>query len=71
MISEFRVGCARTINLGNYESLRVEASVTVEVAEEDHLSDASWNAVKDAAQQELRRLMEQTYREQHKKAEKY
>jgi len=69
MITEFRVGCARTINLGNYESLRIEASVTVDVpVVEGSPNDVAANLedLKGYAQVELRRLMELTYREQHK-----
>jgi len=70
MISEFRVGCARTINLGNYESLRIEAGVTVLVPVIEGNSPnqiaANLDDLKGYAQTELRKLMEQTYREQHK-----
>ena len=68
MISEFRVGCARTINLGNYESLRIEASVTMTVPEIANPNERAANLddLKGVAQTELRKLMEQTYREQHK-----
>ena len=69
MITEFRVGVARTINLGNYESLRIEASVTMsvpEVAGSPNEVAANLDDLKGVAQTELRKLMEQTYREQHK-----
>ena len=68
MITEFRIGCARTINLGNYESLRIEASVTMNVPEIANPNDraANMDDLKSVAQSELRKLMEQTYREQHK-----
>ena len=61
MIREIRVGAAKTINLGNYQSLRIEAGITVEVAEGDDLE-----LVKRSAQEELRTLLEQTYRAQKK-----
>ena len=59
---EFTVGCSRTINLGNYESIKVEASVTMEIHEETDLEE-----LKTRAQTELRQLLEDTYRAQHKK----
>lgn len=62
MIKEFSVGCSRTINLGNFESLRVEASVTVAIDENKDL-----HALKGAAQVELRTLLEDTYRAQYGK----
>ena len=60
-VTEICVGAARTINLGNFESLCIEASVTIALAEGDDL-------VKDkaAVQPELRQLLEETYRAQHK-----
>ena len=66
MIKSFKVGCARTINLGNYQSLRIEALVEVEVELDPDAADATWIATKNAAQTELRQLMEETYRAQHK-----
>lgn len=56
-ITAFTVGASRTINLGNFESLRIEASVTVETdpAKPEQLQ-------RDNAQTELRNLLEQTYR---------
>lgn len=64
MIVQFVVGCSKTINLGNYQSLRVEATVTVAVAEGETIDDLKGNA-----QQELKRLLEDTYRAQYKGAE--
>ena len=66
MITEFRIGCSKTINLGNFENIRVEASITVSPEEADHVSEASWDACRVAAQSDLRRLLEQTYRFQRK-----
>lgn len=62
MLKEFSVGCSRTINLGNYESLRVEATVTIEVGEQQDFGE-----LRAEAQQQLRSLLEETYRAQHKK----
>lgn len=61
-VKTFTVGCAKTINLGNYQSLRIEASVTVEVGECQDLGE-----LKAGAQTELTALLEQTYKAQHKK----
>lgn len=63
-ITEFSVGASRTINLGNYESLRIEASVTVAMDAQDSLAQAS-----EAAQKELRQLLEQTYKAQYRHAQ--
>lgn len=60
-ITQFTVGCSRTINLGNFESVRVESSVTVEVQDE---KDAMFNA-NQMAQRELRKLLEETYKHQY------
>lgn len=60
-IKEFTVGFSRTINLGNYESVRVEASVNFVVEEDGDLS-----LEKNDAQIELRRLMEETWKAQFK-----
>ena len=55
-IKEFTIGAARTINLGNYESMRIEALVTG--IKEDN---ESWEASKNLVQLELRKLLEETY----------
>lgn len=62
MITQFTVGCSRTVNLGNYESVRVEASVTVSLDVMDQENIQEW---KDTAQKELRKLLEETYRNQY------
>lgn len=61
MIKQFTVGFGRTINLGNYESARVEGSVTFEIADGDDVRERE-----QMAQQELRRLLEQTWKAQLK-----
>jgi hypothetical protein len=63
MITQFTIGFSRTINLGNFESCRVESSVTVAVSEES----ADMPAHVEAAQVELRRLLEETYQAQYKR----
>ena len=70
MIEKFTVGVSRTINLGNFESLRIEASLSVDVdLPEENTPDenvAIWRRAKQDAQTELRKLLEETYRNQHK-----
>jgi hypothetical protein len=60
MISQFSIGTSRTINLGNFESLRVEATITVDCPE-----DGDFTQMRLAAQTQLRQLLEDTYRAQH------
>lgn len=62
-ITEFSVGCSKTINLGNFQSIRIEASVTVAMGPNETLADAS-----AAAQDELRQLLERTYKAQYAQA---
>ena len=65
MISQFSVGCSHTRNLGNFNSIRVEAQVVIVLNEgEDYVS------AKEAAQVELRALLEETYAAQYRKAVK-
>lgn len=63
MITQFTVGCSRTINLGNFESVRVEASLTVEI--QDAVDSKHFDDWKSHAQKELRKLLEETYRNQY------
>lgn len=63
-ITEFSVGCSKTINLGNYQSLRVEASVTVALDVNETLADASISA-----QEALHQLLEETYQSQYKQVQ--
>lgn len=60
-ITQFTVGTSRTINLGNFESLRIEASVTIVVGDDDYEQTVK------QAQAELRLLLEETYRAQARK----
>jgi hypothetical protein len=64
-ITELRVGVNRTISLGKYEFIRLDAGLTVEIAEGDDLV-----AVRAALQPELRAILEDTYRAQMKPREK-
>jgi len=61
VITEFRIGCSHTVNLGNFNSIRIEASLTVAVPEGD-----DYQALCDRAQTALRELLEDTYRAQKK-----
>lgn len=61
MIKQFSIAAAHTLNLGNYQSFRIEASLTVEVPEGD-----DFEVLRDKAQTELRRLLEDTYRAQRR-----
>lgn len=61
MIKQFSIAAAHTLNLGNYQSFRIEASLTVEVPEGD-----DFEVLRDKAQTELRRLLEDTYRSQRR-----
>ena len=65
LIQQFTIGCSKTINLGNFQSIRIEASIVVEVPE--HETEASYAAMIQNAQAELKRLLEETYKAQHKK----
>ena len=60
MITQFTVGCSRTINLGNFESLRVEATIRVDCPE-----DGDFPQMKIGAQTQLRQLLEDTYKAQY------
>ena len=66
MIKSFKIGCSRTVNLGNFNSIRVEALVEIEVPPEASDDVNKWAAMRAAAQMELRQLLEETYRAQHK-----
>ena len=61
MIKSFSIAAAHTLSLGNYQSFRIEASLTIEVPEGD-----DYEVLRDKAQTELRRLLEDTYRSQRR-----
>lgn len=63
-VTEFSIGCSKLINLGSYQNIRIEASVTVSMDPGETLADAS-----AAAQADLRRLLEETYSAQYKHAQ--
>ncbi len=63
-ITTIRLATAKTINLGNFQSLRIEADVTGQVSEDEDLA-----AAKVALQSELTALLAETYRAQRKEPE--
>jgi hypothetical protein len=65
MIKQFSVGFSRTVNLGNFESARVEAQITIDVDE-----DVTFQQQLNAAQTELRLLLEDTWKSQLRKDKK-
>ena len=67
-ITQFVVGCSKTINLGNFQSIRIEASVTVAVPEDE--TEDGYQQMTANAQAELGRLLEETYRSQMKRGAK-
>lgn len=58
---QITIGVSKTINLGNYNSMKVEASLVVAPDELDDLT-----VVKRQAQLELRSLIEETWHAQRK-----
>ena len=64
-VKEFTIGVSKTINLGNFQSYRVEASVVWEV---DYRTGIEYEQQVTAAQKELRDLLEATYKAQRKTA---
>jgi hypothetical protein len=58
VIKEFSVLVSHTINLGNYESMSVEAGVTVSV------EDSDWETVRMQAQEALKTLLQDSFNEQ-------
>jgi hypothetical protein len=63
-IKEIAIGFSRTINLGNYESARVEALVTWEVEEN---KNKTWDQQINDLQDELALLLKQTWLAQNDK----
>jgi hypothetical protein len=67
VLKEFTIGFCRTINLGNFESAKVQASVTFEIGDFGQAQAAHIENVEAHAQRTLRRLLETTYKAQMKK----
>lgn len=63
-IKQFTIGVSRTMNLGNFESLRVEAAITWDLDPND---GNGIEMAKAKAQTQLRQLLEETYRNYEKK----
>ena len=63
MIKQFSIEVSKTINLGDYNSIRVGASLVIALAEGEDYAKS-----KDLAQQQLRSLLEETYKAQRKDA---
>lgn len=62
-IVEIRIGAAHTINMGDYNSTRIEAGLTISIKEGDDLA-----AIRTEAQQVLRNMLEETFRTQRRGA---
>lgn len=56
-VTEFTVSIGRTVNLGNYHSLRMEYSVTMEVDEGDEKVREAMRGAMLGAKQELERAI--------------
>ena len=63
--TQFSVGVSKTINLGNFQSLRLEASVTYNVPDDGDLVQ-----IKATAQEELTKLLGDTYNAQYTERKK-
>lgn len=61
-ITEFHIAASHTINLGDYNSIKIEAGLVVAVGE-----DAPLDEMKAMAQVELRKLLEETYQAQKRR----
>lgn len=62
MLKQFTVGCSHTRNLGNFESIRIEAQVVIEVD-----GNRDLETQKAGAQAQLRDLLVKTWEEQYVK----
>lgn len=60
-ITSFALSASKTINLGDWNSIKIGASVTVEITDPSELEGAH-----GMAQEELGRLMTETYRAQRR-----
>jgi len=64
-ITQFAIGVSHTVNLGNFESMRIEASMTWEVGQ--NVDQFEFDEIKLRAQQELKKICRETYLAQRKK----
>lgn len=60
-VKEFTIGCAKVVNLGNYNNIRIEAQLTVVVSEPTNFAE-----LRKEAQLELRQMLVETWNEQRK-----
>lgn len=60
-VIEFKIGAGHTVNLGNFNSIKIEAGLTIAVQEGSDLL-----ALRTQAQDVLRNMLEETYRAQRK-----
>lgn len=60
-VIEFRIGAGHTVNLGNFNSIKIEAGLTIAVQEGSDLL-----ALRTQAQDVLRNMLEETYRAQRR-----
>lgn len=65
MITQFTIACSKTINLGNFQNIKIEAQVVVQVP--DSADNDAYQQLKREAQAELTRLLEETYKAQNKR----
>ena len=65
MIKEITIGASHTLNLKNFNSMRVQASITAAIPEE--LEGDEYIALKAGLQKELRNLLEETFFAQKRK----
>lgn len=68
MIKEFSVGCSKTVNLGNFNSVRVEASI-VWALDEDKRGPDDVHQAKQLALHQLKLLLEDNYKVQRKQGD--
>lgn len=67
-IKQFTVGTSKTINLGNFQNIRIECQLVVEVPEGEDYD--GYRDMTNNAQTELSRLLKETYDCQLKKKDK-
>ena len=60
-VVEFKIGAGHTVNLGNFNSIKVEAGLTIQVQEGSDLTK-----LRAQAQEVLRNMLEETYRAQRR-----
>ena len=61
-VVEFSIGASHTVNLGNYNSIKIDAGLTITVKE-----GADFAALRTQAQEVLRNMLEETYKAQRRK----